>query len=506
MRTKNSLYNLIGAFAGQTAGIIAQFASRVIFLKCLNTTYLGVSGLFTNILSVLSLMELGAGTALTFSLYKPLAVNNTVHIKSLMELYKKIYTAIGAGILILGFILTPAYPFFMDEIPDIAHLTFIYWLFVFNTAVTYFYSYKKILIICDQKRYLYSIFHYGTYAVICAAQSVVLLLTGNYILYLLCVTVLSIGENIVLTKIADHMYPYIKTPDIKPLPVDEQILIKRNISSMLLHKIGGIVVSSTDNIVISKFLGLAVVGVYSNYYLIVDALYKITAQVFNSVIASIGNLLVEDNKHHIQAVFYRIFFMAAWIFGLCTICLLVLFQPFIELYAGAEYLLNHDIVVIICLNFYITGIRKAVLAFRDASATYYYDRYKAVIEAIINLISSIILVNIIGLSGVFLGTIISALLISIWVEPLVLCRYVLRCSVKEYLKRLLMYSVVTLVCAVVVLICCANIKGNTWTHFFLRAFLSFILTNIFFLFTYRKTDELQYFLVIVKKFINAKCL
>ena len=503
MRTKYSVYNLLGALLGQTLGIIAQFVSRRFFIIFLNKTYLGVSGLFGNMLSVLSLIEMGAGVAMTYSLYKPIANNQKELIKSLMSFYHKIYVLIGVAILSLGFALTPIYPLFIKGDYDIPNLTLIYFIFVINTAITYFFSYKRTLIICDQKRYIYSLTHYGMYAVGSALQVVVLWLSQSYIAYLLCLTVATLLENGTITYIANRRYPYLKDKNVEPLPKGEIVKLKQNIGAMLMHKFGGMIVSSTDNIVISSCIGLTVVGLYSNYLLIIDALSKVSIQFFQAITASIGNLLVENDVQHVNKVFYRVFFLGSFIYGISTIGMMCGFQSFIVWYAGNDYLLNYATVVLICISYYITGIRKTVLTFRDASANYYYDRYKAVAEAGANLILSIFFAKHLGINGVILGTIISVVFISLWVEPFVLYKYVLKTGLSKYFRKMLAYSVCTCLAGFLSMNFC---KNYAFESLFLKMAVNILTGALVFVVVYIvcfwKTDEMQYVKNLGLKFLQ----
>ena len=280
MRTKNSIINLVVALIGQLTGIIISFFARLIFIRLLGSEYLGLNGLFTNILTILSLAELGIGSAIIFSLYKPLAQNNKSVIKSLMNLYKVTYRIIGITIIILGFIFLPFYKYLINDIPQIPYLDLIFLMFVLNTAVSYFFSYKKSLIICDQKRYITIIYKYFYYFLLNFIQIIILLLTKNYLLYLVIQIFFTIIENISLSHKANKLYPYLKEKNIEPLNKDIKKEIKRNISAMMRHKLGGMVVNSTDNILISKFIGLTAVGIYSNYYLIINAFQLIFNKFF----------------------------------------------------------------------------------------------------------------------------------------------------------------------------------------------------------------------------------
>ena len=374
MRTKNSIKNLIFALFGQAFGLIISFLGRIVFVKILTDEYLGLNSLFTNILTMLSLVELGVGSAIVYSLYKPLAVNDKEKIKSLMLLYKKAYTLIGIIIMLLGIISLPFYRYLINEVPNIKNLDLIYFLFVLNTSISYFYSYKRSLIICDQKRYIATIYRYVFYFLLNVFQIIVLFLTHNYILYLITQVVFTWLENICISIKADRMYPYLNDKNIKKLDKKELNTISKNVRAMLFHKIGGVVVNSTDNILISKLVGLIAVGMYSNYYLITSALDTITAQFFNAITASVGNLGACTNSKKVKETFNTTFFLNYLIYGVITVCLLILFNPFIEVWLGKKYLFDFGVVLVITICFYLKGIRKTCLTFKDALGLFWQDK------------------------------------------------------------------------------------------------------------------------------------
>lgn len=440
MRSKNSAKNLVVALIGQVFGLLISFIARIIFVKFLSIEYLGLNGLFTNLLTMLSLVELGVGSALVFNLYKPLAIKDQEKVKSLMNLYKKSYNIIGGVILVLGILFLPFYKYLISEVPSISNLDVIYLLFVFNTAISYFYSYKRSLIICDQKRYIATIYRYGFYFLLNVVQILILFLTKNYILYLICQVLFTWIENIFVSKKANQMYPYLKDKKIKPLPKRELKTIKKNVGAMLYHKLGGVVVNSTDNILISKFVGLIAVGIYSNYLLIISALETVTSQFFNAIVASVGNLGASNDKKRAKEIFDTTFFLNYFIFGILTICLLLLLSPFIEIWLGKKYVFAFSITLCICICFYLKGIRKTCLTFKEALGLFYPDRYKCLIESMINLVVSIILGIKLGIIGIFIGTITSTVTTSLWIEPFVLYKYYFKESVKDYLIKLIQYS------------------------------------------------------------------
>lgn len=226
MRIKSSMVNLVFAITGQSLGLLISFFARIVFIQILGKEYLGLNGLFTNILSLLSLVELGIGPAITYSLYKPLAHKDISKVKSLMRLYKKAYITIGILILILGLLMMTFLEVFIKTIPDIPYIHLIFFLFVLNSAISYFYSYKRALIISDQKRYIATIYRYSFFILLNIIQIFMLYLTQNFILFLICQILVTLAENIVVSKKADKLYPYLKEKISKRL-------IKKHLKKLL---------------------------------------------------------------------------------------------------------------------------------------------------------------------------------------------------------------------------------------------------------------------------------
>ena len=505
-RTQSSVKNLATALIGQGVGVIISFIARMIFLDCLNEEYLGLNGLFTNILTVFSLVELGIGPAMNFSLYKPLAEKDTEKVKSIMRLYQKSYVIIGILIMLIGFGFTPFYTIFMEEIPDVSNLTIIYWLFVVNTAVSYFFSYKRALIICDEKRYIATIFRYCFYAASNIFQIIVLVLTGDYILFLIVQIVFAFSENFLVSLKADKMYPFLKEKNVKPLEKETIKDIAKNVKAMLMHKIGGMVVLSTDNIIMSKYVSLTAVGIYSNYYLITDALNKITSQFFISIVASVGNLnALEDknDKKRLEESFDKTFFLNFWIFGFCSCCLWCLFNPFISLWLGSHLIFDSFTVGVITVNFYLTGMRRSVLTYKEATGVFYQDRYKPLIEAVVNIIASILLAKKLGVAGIFLGTIISTLVMPVWVEPYVLYKYVFKKSSRIYALRFIRYTAVFLIATVICDLCTGFISvENDILCFVIKMLICAIIPNSVFLLFYAKNENFRFFVNLAKRLLK----
>lgn len=501
-RTKNSVKNLITAVVGQVIGFIISFVARIFFIRVLGKEYLGLNGLFTNILSILSLAELGVGEAIIFSLYKPLAENDTEKCTMLMQLYKKVYTIIGLVILFAGISLTPFLPLIINNMPDIPYINLIYILFVVNTAVSYFFSYKRNLIIADQKRYIATFVRYAAHLIFTILEIIYLVVFEDYIGYLIIMILATIADNFTVSIIANKMYPYLKNNKKLPLDKESKDSIIKNTKALMMHKVGGVVVNSTDNILLSSIVSLNAVALYSNYFFITNALNSISQHVFNSVVAGVGNMFVVDSKEKKYRIFKDVLFLDFWMFSFISVCLLCLFNPFIEIFFGSEYLFSFDIVCIIVINFYVYGMRKSSVTFREASGLFYKDRWKSVFEAIINLVSSIILAHYFGTFGVFLGTLVSSVCVGIWVEPLVLYKYGFEVKLKEYFKVYLKYLLITVICSIGTYFLCSLINVGIVLSFIIKIIICLIIPNIVIVLLFRKSDEFQYLTELLNKFVG----
>lgn len=482
---------------GQLGGVLVNLLARVFFLHYLNQTYLGLNGLFTNVLTMLSLVELGVGPAMAYSLYKPLADHDTEKLKSHMAFYRKAYITIGLAIAALGLIFLPFYTVFMDEVPDIPHLNVIYLLFVANTVVSYFYSYKRSLIVCDQKKYIETTVHYGAYFLLNLLQILFLALTQNYVIFLILQVLSTWLENLVLARKADKLYPFLKEKNVKPMAKEDSQVIFRNVAAMSMHKIGAVVVNSTDNILISKLIGLATAGLYNNYYTIIHPLQTITNQIFESIVASVGNLtatIQQDDTEHLMETFHDVFFFAFWIFTFCSACLLNLLHPFIQFLwlRNKGWLLDDLTLYVLVLNFYLYGMRRPVLTFRDATGAFWNDRFKPIFESIINLVASILLAKPFGVAGIFLGTLVSTVTTSLWVEPMVLYHNVFFASMKDYFIRFASHAVVAfLVCLVTKWLC--DLAGYSLLSLIPRILICIVVPNLLMFLIFHRTKEFHYF-------------
>ena len=500
-RISNSVRNIKVSLIGQISNLIISFIARTIFVYFLSAEYLGLNGLFTNILSILSLAELGIGSAIVYSLYEPLAKKEEYRISALMQIYKKAYISIGIWMGLAGFILTPFLGFFIKEIPEIENINLIYLLFVGNSALTYFFSYKRALIIADQKKYIDSLYYHTSFFVLNIIQIIILVLTQNYIYFLTIKIIITFIENYLISKKADRLYPFLKQPVSFKLSIEEKNTIVRNIKAMFIHRIGNVIVMGTDNLLLSKFVGLVAVGKYSNYLLIINSLNTFFDIIFKSLTASIGNLGATENKERVQQIFKSINFLNFWMYSFASIALINLINPFIIIWVGNEYVFSYDVVFLIVLNFYIQGLRASVLTFRNALGLFWYDRYKPIFESIINLVASVYLATQYGVSGVLLGTVISTVSTSFWVEPLVLYKYGFYISSIEYFITYAYRMLTTLLIGVITWYVCNLLSGNSFLDFAYKLVVCLLLPNLLLIIIYHRTPNFKYLLRVVKNML-----
>ena len=410
-----------------------------------------------------------------------------------MALYRKVYRIIGLVVALLGCALAPFLPLLIRELPDIPHIYLIYLLFVLNSALSYFFVYKQSLIVADQKQYIITVCHYGLRIVLLLAQAFLLWLTRNYFVYLGLQIGMTLLENLLLAHAAGRLYPYLRASSDRALRRETKREILRNTRAMLFHRIGAVVVFGTDNLLISYFSGVVAVGIYSNYMIVTNGLGTIYGRLFGALTASVGNLTAVSTPEHALPVFRRVHFAGSWLYGFSFVCLYTLFNPFIELWPGEQYLFCQEIVLLISVNFYITGMRQAVLTFRDACGLYWYDRYKSVVESVINLAVSAALAVPYGVAGIFIGTFVSTMTTCFWVEPLVLFRYGLKTSVCPYFKDYAVNTVITLLAAAAVWNICEALPGAGLPLFLAKMAVCAVAGNLFFLLVYHRREEFRYF-------------
>ncbi|MCM1100021.1 MAG: lipopolysaccharide biosynthesis protein [Clostridium sp.] len=490
-RTEYSARNTTVAIVARVTAILMGFAARVVFTHTLSEDYVGINGLFTDILNVLALSELGVGTAITYALYRPISERDIEKQKSLMRLYRSFYRIVAGIVLLAGLLVIPFMDVLIKNQPDVEHLTLIYLMYLSNSVLSYLWVYKRTLIDAHQMSYIGVLYQTCAWIAQNILQMIVLLTTGNYILYLSVLIACTLANNICVSRKADRMYPYLRDREVRKLEREERADIFRNIRAMLLHKIGNVAVNNTDNLLLSALVGTLSVGRYSNYYLVIGSVRQVLVQMFQGITASVGNMGVEEGKERIRRIFEASFFMGQWLYGVAAICLYQVLDLFVGVSFGEKYVFDSRITLILCLNFYLTGMRQATIVFRDSMGLFRYDRYKAVAEAVINLVVSLILGRVWGTAGVFLGTLVSTVTTSLWVEPYMLYKHRLQTSSKPYFLKYFIYASVTFLLWYGEDLLCGMISGGVWTQCVLRGLFCFGATNLAYLALYHRTREFR---------------
>ena len=503
-RTTNVVRNIVGGVGAQLFTTILSFVCRTVFIKLLGAMYLGVNGLFSNILSMLSLAELGIGTAIVFSMYKPIARNDQLHIARLMNFYKTAYRIIAVVVAACGLALTPFLNVLIKEdTSQIENLRLIFVLILSNTVVSYLLAYKGAMLIADQKRYV-TIIIKNIFAVIQNVfQILILLITHNFIAYLIVQLITTFVANLVQAIYVNKKYPFLVQYKSEKIDTGERKIILKNVRGMMMHKIGGFVLNGTDNIIISSFVGVVSVGIYSNYLMIINIIKSYVSQITGATTASVGNLIAKETKERSYAVFKDLFFAYNLVFTFCFVSFYVIFQPFIEWWIGKDYLLEEHVVFVVLLNFYLNGMQECINTFTNATGLFWETRHKPILECIINLGVSIWLARYIGLLGVFIGT-LASFVATFWINPVLVYKKQFSESSIHYFIRFILYTGVAIGSAVGLKhIMDVLFPQATLLFIIIRALFCIVIPPVVLTLIFGRTEEYAYSKSLIKKFISS---
>lgn len=493
MRSQNSIKNTIVSMAMSIITILIGLVTQKIFIKILGTEYLGLNGLFTNILSMLAIVELGIGSAIIYSLYRPIAENNKEQIKSLIRFYKRSYIIIALIVAIIGICVIPFLGKIVGQTDIHESITFLYLLFLFDTVASYLLTYKRSILYASQKTYIINIVHILYLVLMNTFQIVILVFTKNYIAYLVIKIIFRVLENVVITIIANKMYPYLKEKNETELDKKTKSSIILKVKGLIFHKIGTFLVLGSDNIIISTFLGVATVGLYSNYNTILQAVDNLFSQVFSSITASVGNLLVEKEKKKSYEIYKNMLFINSWMYSFSAIAILCLMEPFIKIWIGEQYLLSSVVLVILSINLYVQGMRKTSSTFKDAAGIFHEDRFVPIIESIINIVASVVFLKIWGLAGVFLGTITSSLILFLYSYPVYVYKKLFDRTYLQFIKEHLKYLFISAICGTITVSIVRNITLNSnFMQLILNGVIVIIIPNLLQYLIFRKREEFAY--------------
>ena len=463
-----------------------------------------MNGLFTNVLTMLSLAEMGVGTAIVYNMYKPIANNDYKQISKLMNLYKRAYSIIGCIVGILGVCLIPILPFIIKDNSDIKYLTTIYLLYLANTVSSYFFAYKRSIFSADQRDSVLQLFKLIAYIVRSVLQIAVLIISKNFILYLAMQIVTTIIENIAISLCADKCYPFLKEYKKEKLTKQECKPIFDNTKALFLYKIGSTALDGTDNIIISSFDSVVSVGLLSNYSLITGAIQTLLSQITLSITGSIGNFIASEKKEKHEELLNKITFLNFILFGLVFVGSMAVLNPFISFWVGQDFVLDFEIVFIYCLNIYIFGMLNSIWTFRSTMGLFIHGKWRPLISAVINLVVSIWWAKEIGFIGVLLGTTFTRIVTNVWYDPLIVYKHGLHKTPYKYYLKWIFYLVIVITDIILITIFTKIIPLTGILAIITYGTAAIIVFCLSVITIFFKTKELKYLLFIINKIIHKK--
>lgn len=489
-RTKNASRNIIFGMVLNLYKIMVPFLIRTIMIYYLGMEYVGVSGLFKSILQMLNLAELGVGSAMVFSMYKPIAEDDTDTICALLHLYKKYYRYIGLIVLVIGVAVIPFLKYLIKgSVPDGLNLYTLYLMNLLATVSTYwFWTYRTSLFTAFQRVDIVSKVSMIVSTIEYALEIFFMIRFHSYYLYLTMNLISPIVVNIVGAILSARKYPQYKPiGQIEPEIVHN---INQRVKDLFTSKVGSVIVNSADSIVISAFLGLTVLGIYNNYFYVITSVISIFIVIYNAVMAGIGNSLETESPEKNYLDFTKFTFLIAFMSGCCTCLFLCLYQPFMHLWVKEQSLMfGMSEVLCFCAYFYVYELISVMIQYKDAAGIWHEDRFRPLLTALTNLLLNILLVGKIGIFGVLLSTVISFLLVGMpWLIHNIFSLLFFR-SPWSYVKRILYYTLVTCIVCAVCYFSSLWISVDSWLALIFKGMYCAVIAFVFSWLLYHKLEE-----------------
>lgn len=504
-RTKNATRNIFFGIILKLYHILVPFLMRTAMIYLLGVEYLGLDSLFTSILSVLNLAELGVGSAMVYSMYRPIIRDDGKTICALMNLYKRYYRMIGLVVLASGLILCPFVPkLIAGSTPAGINIYILYLLNLGSTVLSYWlFAYKNCLLQAHQRSDIVSkimlIVQTGRYVL----QFVLLFLTHNYYLYLIVTLLSQAVINVVTSIVADKMYPQYRAIGVLDKAAKKDI--NHRITDLFTAKIGAVIVDSVDTIVISAFLGLTVLAVYQNYFYILTAITGLINVIMTSCLAGIGNSIATESKEKNYRDLRTFTLIIVWIAGICTALLLTMFQPFIKLWVGEKYMFEFSAVVCFCVYFFVKQINTLLNLYKDAAGMWHEDRFRPLVTAAANLIMNLIMVQFWGIYGILLSTVLSMLFVGMpWILRNLFTVLFDRAELRNYLKMLLLYVLITGAACAASALLGQLLPGDGILLLVLRMVVTLAVSNLIFLAALHRTADFKKGMDILKGVLTGK--
>ena len=504
-RTKNAARNIVFDGTLEMVNMLFPFVIRSVMLHCLGTEYLGLNGLFKSLLTFLNLAELGVGSAMVFSMYKPIAEDDTPVICALLRLYRTLYRIIGLAVAVVGLLLMPVLPnLIKGDLPADMNLYILYLMNLGNTVVTYWlFAYKSSLLQAHQRRDVISKVSLAVRITEYILKILILVFTRNYYIYLTVQLLCQIAINLLTAVCASKMYPrYV--PEGK-LPKEKTMDIFRRVRDLFTSKLSATIFDSADTLVISSFMGLTILSEYQNYYFVITALRMMLVVALNACMAGVGNKLVMESKEENYRDLERISFLFLWLLGVSSSMLLCVYQPFMHVWMGEENMLAVGLVISFVIYYYSMGANKLINMFKDAAGIWRIDRWRPLTAAVVNLGLNLATVRWLGLYGVLLSSVVSIALVQIpWLFHNLFLAVFPREFMWKYIRLFCGLSAVALVSCGASWFFCGRFALNVWTALILNAAVSFAVSNLFYYAVYGRNPLLKESISQVKRTVLSR--
>lgn len=504
-RTRNATRNIAFGIILRVYQIVVPFLMRTAMIYLMGVEYLGLNSLFTSILQVLNLAELGVGSAMVYSMYKPISEDDASTICALMKLYKVYYRIIGFVIAAIGLCFVPFISKLISgEVPVGINIEILYLLNLGATVLSYWlFAYKGSILQAHQRTDIASKVTLATSTIQYVLQLSVLWIFNNYYLYVIVLLLSQALTNIITALAADKLYPhYQPNGSISKRQIKQ---INQRISDLFTSKVGGVIYDSADTIVVSSFLGLTVLAVYQNYYYILNAITSFMSVIFAACIAGIGNSIIVESKEKNFNDLNKFTFIICWVSGLCSACLLCLYQPFMELWVGKDLMLSFSAVICFVVYFFVRQINSLFNVYKDASGMWHEDRFRPLTAALVNLVLNLILVQFIGIYGVLLSTVIAILCVGMpWLLHNLFTVVFEKKYLLDYLKNLLYYCVISLISCIGTYFVCTRINYNLIITLLIRSLVCLFIPNLIYYIFYKDRYEFKESLKLGNKITKGK--
>ena len=492
-RSSNAIKNIIVALLCQAVTFVFSFATRTILINLLGDEYNGLTSFFHNVVVVLSFTELGIGSAIIYALYKPIAENNIEKLKSLMDFYKKFYKILAIVVFVLGILITPVISFFVETDVPLGNVSFYFMIYLGNTAVSYLFVYKSSILNADQRNRTVKLITTIFLILRNIIEIGILLLTHSFVAYLCVQFACTILNNLTISTVANKYYPWLKEKATKLDKVERKGIFD-DVKSIFVYRVGGILLNNSASIIMTKIVGVVILGFYSNYYTFISSATALLELVFVAMKGGLGNLNARKDFKASEKFFRECNFLAFILYTICSVGMFVLLDDVVYLWLGPERILGKTVCFAMVANLYIYGMLQGMMIYRNTTGLFRKTKYIILITSIINLVLSISMGLKWGLFGIIIATSIARLATNFWYEPLMLYKKIFNMPASKHFVRQIMYFATTLGSGVITYFVCEKLFAEvTIFSISIKFVLCIAIPSVTILVLYFRTEEFKAF-------------